>query len=59
MAQKKGCGTSPKRECRNTDEAIHEEHFLSGWLGKHVEGKAEEVEKTSREAKEEESKSGM
>ena len=36
---------------------MHEEHFLSSWLREDVEGKAEDMESASREAKEEESKS--
>ena len=37
---------------------MHEEHFLSSWLRKDVEGKREEREKMNKEAKEEECNSG-
>ena len=42
------------RDCK----AAHEENVLNGWLREYVEGKAEEREKVSRAAKEEESNSG-
>ena len=39
-------------------QAMQEENVLNGWLREDVEGKAEERERVSRAAKEEESKSG-
>ena len=44
----------PKR--RETCKAVHDENFLSSWLGMGVEGKAEERETVNSEAKEEEYK---
>ena len=56
----------PKKECwrteelcpkkRETNKAMHDESFLSSWLGMGVEGKAEERETVNSEAKEEEYK---
>ena len=39
-------------------KAVHEDNFLSSWLRKDVERKAEEMEELNRDSKEEECKSG-
>ena len=53
-------GASPKEEGDSTREhkAMHEEHVLSSWLRRNVEGRAAQKETMKKEAKEEESNSG-
>ena len=53
-------GASPEEEGDLVREykAMHEEHFLFTWLREDMEGKAEDMEKASRESKEEELNSG-
>ena len=71
MAQKGLCNIATKRMLEDRGalpredgdllreyQAMHEENFLSSWLGKDVEGKEEERKRLNEEATREESKSG-
>ena len=70
MAQKRACGLSPEKrmlvdrgalpkedaDLTRDYKAMHEEHFLSGWLRDDTQGKAEEVKEWNRKDQEEEAK---
>ena len=61
--QKRGCWKTEERCLKKETysekhKAMHEENFLRSWLREDVEGKAEDVEKVNKKAKDEECKHG-